>query len=221
MADAVVEGRLSGDDLDATRAQLDALDVDLTGVLDALHVPEDAGEWAASIERILRRIPDGWGRWLRVDRGWYPLVCGVDEQLAAIDRDYVVHQVKEKFGTLRYYFTPSDRATAHIAEMERIVAEAELRSSEICEHTGAPGITMSTVSGWLATLDPAAAPNDYTLISADSSGPWWDAIKRSASDDSEAWMRLAELQHSRAVHLEVICQRLLDALRAERGGPAS
>jgi hypothetical protein len=40
-------------------------------------------------------------RWISHDARWYPLVISLDERLAAIDPDYIVHQVKEKFGTLR------------------------------------------------------------------------------------------------------------------------
>lgn len=71
--------------------------------VDDLRVPEDAGEYAAGLERILRRIPDGWGRWIGCGPGWYRLLVELDTQLAALDPDYRVQQVKEKFGTLRYY----------------------------------------------------------------------------------------------------------------------
>jgi hypothetical protein len=37
---------------------------------DALHIPADAGQHAAALEKILRRIPDGWGRWISHDSGW-------------------------------------------------------------------------------------------------------------------------------------------------------
>ncbi len=44
-----------------------ALDQDR--VLNALHIPADAGEYAADLERILRRIRDGWWRWLGCQKG--------------------------------------------------------------------------------------------------------------------------------------------------------
>ena len=78
-------------------------------VLNSLHVPEDAGEWADGLERILRRIPDGWGRWIDVGKGWYPIIVALDAHLATIDPGYAVHQVKEKFGDLRYYYSGSGR----------------------------------------------------------------------------------------------------------------
>ncbi len=53
---------------------------------------------------MLLRIPDGWGRWISCSRGWYPLLVELDEQLQALLPVYVIHQIKEKFGGLRYYW---------------------------------------------------------------------------------------------------------------------
>lgn len=80
------------------------LDVDYQQLLNEVHVPEDAGEHTEALRGILLRIPDGWGRWISCDRGWYPLLVELDEQLRAVLPNYVLHQVKEKFGGLRYYW---------------------------------------------------------------------------------------------------------------------
>jgi len=80
------------------------LDVDYQHLLDAVHVPEDAGEHAEALRGILLRIPDGWGRWISCDRGWYPLLVELDEKLRTVLPNYALHQVKEKFGGLRYYW---------------------------------------------------------------------------------------------------------------------
>jgi hypothetical protein len=58
----------------------------------------------AAIAAILQRIPETWGRVIRCEKGWYPLIISLDSELAAIYPDYELQQVKEKFGTLRYYF---------------------------------------------------------------------------------------------------------------------
>lgn len=60
-------------------------DLDTVRLLNALHVPSDAGACDEDLERILRRIPDGWGRWIGCDKGWYPLIVELDRQLAALD----------------------------------------------------------------------------------------------------------------------------------------
>ncbi len=89
--------------------------------LDALHVPADAGEHAAGLEAILRRIPPGWGRWISTGPGWYLLLVELDRAIAALVPGYEVHQVKEKLSTLRYYWdlprsSPADRVELDDAE---------------------------------------------------------------------------------------------------------
>ncbi|MGP8241981.1 MAG: hypothetical protein ACLQQB_09505 [Solirubrobacteraceae bacterium] len=78
--------------------------IDHQQILNAMHVPKDAGEHAEALREMLVRIPDGWGRWIRCDRGWYPILVELDEQLRTLLPTYVIHQMKEKFGGLRYYW---------------------------------------------------------------------------------------------------------------------
>lgn len=77
--------------------------MDMEKMLNTIVVPDNAGEYEDGLRKIMSRIPDGWGRWISCDKGWYALICELDEKLADICPDYEVHQVKEKFGTLRYY----------------------------------------------------------------------------------------------------------------------
>ncbi len=39
---------------------------------------------------------------------WYPFIINCHKELHAIDANYTIFQIKEKFGGLRYYFTPSN-----------------------------------------------------------------------------------------------------------------
>jgi hypothetical protein len=71
--------------------------------LNVPRVPHDAGEYADDLRRLLGRIPRGWGRWISCGPGWYPLLVRLNKALAALVPEYEVHQVKEKYGTLRYY----------------------------------------------------------------------------------------------------------------------
>lgn len=71
---------------------------------DATFIPDDAGDYTEGLSNILRRIPPGWGRWISCGAGWYPLLVQLDADISAIAPDYEVHQVKEKFGGLRFYF---------------------------------------------------------------------------------------------------------------------
>lgn len=87
--------------------------------------------------KILQRIPDGWGRWISHAAGWYAIVVACDQRLADIDRDYVVHQIKEKFGTLRFCCAPSSES---VEVFDAITTEAERVSAITCEHCGEPGV---------------------------------------------------------------------------------
>lgn len=72
---------------------------------DTPHMPKDVpDELLLGMADILDRIPRGWGKWISLDAGWYPLIVDLNSKLAALDPDYEIHQVKEKFGTLRFYF---------------------------------------------------------------------------------------------------------------------
>jgi hypothetical protein len=128
----------------------------LRETLEALHIPDDAGDYAEGLRAILVRIPEGWGRWISCDRGWYPLICELDSALAQLDPDYVVHQCKEKFGTLRFY-THSDRFTGLDSEFQRLIDAAEERSAAICELCGAPGRRHTRSSAWVKTVCAACA----------------------------------------------------------------
>jgi hypothetical protein len=92
----------------------------------------------------------------------------------------VAAQVKEKFGTLRFYYhgdwSDEDRKKAELyPHTARIIAEeqrrfvdgavgmAETMSSITCEETGLPGVLHSTGGGrggWLKTLNPDFAKNN-------------------------------------------------------------
>lgn len=56
----------------------------------------------------------------------------------------VVEQVKEKFGTLRFYYSGGDEA------IDGMVRMAESMSSVMCEECGKPG--EQTTGGWIRTL---------------------------------------------------------------------
>lgn len=137
----VHEGTAASEDLQGALKRLPGDDVEQDTLINALHLPADAGPYTEALERILRRIPDGWGRWINHDAGWYPIVTTCDERLAALDPDYVVHQVKEKFGTLRYYCAPSGDPSTQLREtFHHIIGDAERMSAITCERCGEPGI---------------------------------------------------------------------------------
>jgi hypothetical protein len=72
--------------------------------------------------------------------GWFALIDALSETIMAIDPECQASQVKEKFGTLRFYLS-GDHDALRLA-----VGTAEFYSSSVCERTGAPGDLMKTTS---------------------------------------------------------------------------
>ena len=76
-----------------------------------------------------------------VGPGWAGLL---DEIYAALPADAHISQVKEKFGSLRFYV---DGVSEEVYE---IVEKCERRSWTICEFCGKPGKTR--YGGWIKTV---------------------------------------------------------------------
>ena len=94
-----------------------------------------------------------WG--FDVDDGWFDIleklgdgISGLLELVTEEEREqFCVEQVKEKFGSLRYYFTAPDKLHQAISALVR-VAEADSRAT--CELCGKRGEIRS--GGWLKCL---------------------------------------------------------------------
>lgn len=76
--------------------------------------------------------------------GWHLLLFVAARQLEALDEDLKAVQVKEKFGTLRFYLDHYTIAA------EEIIKEAERRSAVTCERCG--GFGKLRKGSWLRTL---------------------------------------------------------------------
>lgn len=122
------------------------------------------------LQAVLDRIPHEWGKSINCGPGWYALIADVDRALATLDPDYVVHQCKEKFGGLRYYFDPSPDTDPVMARAMRLIVDgAEAKSFTICEETGGRGVLMRKKGGhWLRTLDPAKFADDWEVVQRES-----------------------------------------------------
>lgn len=108
--DSVRDLLAAGDDPGEQTAAYNAMrqassNYDPAEMLNKIHMPADAGDMASGLDAIMHRIPDGWGRWISCGKGWYPILIALDNQLRQISPDYTVHQVKEKYGTLRFYYS--------------------------------------------------------------------------------------------------------------------
>lgn len=76
--------------------------------------------------------------------GWYGLVKELITKLLEAGWDGILCQVKEKYGTLRFYIGSSND------EVFDLINEYELLSSSTCEVCGSKGEIISQ-SGWLKT----------------------------------------------------------------------
>ena len=97
-------------------------------------------EYPDFLNPVLARIDPRYGVEIRCDEGWWQLISLCDKELADIDPDYTIFQVKEKFGGLRYYHSPSSPTRAK--EMNAVVAKFEHMCSMTCEKTGKHGYLM-------------------------------------------------------------------------------
>lgn len=124
-------------------------------------------EYPDDILDILNRIPVEWGRWISCDKGWYKLLVDTNRKMNMMWPNYEIHQVKEKFGSLRFYWgiSSEDKDWEALDEnisrtiyeiMGDIADSAERRSSRICEDCGKFGTT-TVLNYWYRTLCPACS----------------------------------------------------------------
>lgn len=78
--------------------------------------------------------------------GWYDIIYDLSKAITKLDPkgNTAAVQVKEKFGTLRFYVNQSTDA------VNDIINQAEFESSRTCEHCGNHGTLHS--DGWCITL---------------------------------------------------------------------
>lgn len=141
-----------------TSNQIDHANDDAARFIDSLHVPDDAGRYHDALVSILEHIPERWGRWISCDAGWYPLITQLHAELCTLDPKYVVHQVKEKFGALRFYAESHTSDDGVRDQFYAHIAAAEQHSARTCERCSAPGELCVSTRGqwhWYKTLCPA------------------------------------------------------------------
>ncbi len=86
--------------------------------------------------------------------GWFTLLKELAEKLEQLpeSKEFKVTQVKEKFGTLRFYMRAKDarKSDALPQTMLDLIAHAESQSAITCEACGDPG-KLSRKGGWWKT----------------------------------------------------------------------
>lgn len=82
-----------------------------------------------------------------VGPGWGGIVEHLVSDLFAEGWNGSVHQVKEKFGGLRFYTGETS------VRMDELIREAEMESFATCEQCGVKeGVTSDPIHGWILTL---------------------------------------------------------------------
>lgn len=85
---------------------------------------------------------------LEIGDGWVGIVRRLLEGCRRAGIEMSVHQVKEKFGGLRFYASTPDESTT---TLYRLVGEAEDEAERTCEECGRPGF-LRTDRPWIRTL---------------------------------------------------------------------
>lgn len=83
--------------------------------------------------------------------GWNRILAQLNAKLSMLDPDYKILQIKEKFGTLRFYYETNTALFSIKEAMNRYVRYAEIESSKICEQCGVEGTLISRKIGWMKT----------------------------------------------------------------------
>lgn len=91
--------------------------------------------------------------YLEIDEGWKQLVYDTHYKLLNIDSEYKIFQIKEKFGSLRYYFDTKYYSSdvKKYKKMIKITNEAEELSKTICQICSKPAM-IRLKNYWYATL---------------------------------------------------------------------
>jgi hypothetical protein len=99
-----------------------------------------------------KRLAEGGWYGCAAPDGWKDIVLRADKMLSHIDPDYKIHQIKEKWGTLRYYFGHNfEYESVEAGIMRAIETWAEQRSANTCEQCGKFG-ELRTDSYYIVTL---------------------------------------------------------------------
>ena len=100
----------------------------------------------------------------------------------------VAEQIKEKFGTLRFYYSGGDERIAGMVEL------AEAMSGGICENCGSMDEEVGrTQREWIQTLCVLCA-TDYTKkIKLSKDGKMWERVHKSRTNPYRAWTCIDEI----------------------------
>lgn len=155
--------------------------------------------------------------WLSIGHaGWQPLLRELDSKLAERWPEYTIEQVKEKFGTLRFYASPNIATPdfgeegyeawrdENVTPFYDLIREYEDKSADICELCGKPG-KVGDRNYWYSTRCPDCAPQGW--VAEDVICGHKSIVDDTCTDCGRE--RVARLEHSddtlQGVHLNGTC----------------
>ena len=103
-------------------------------------------------DEIKERVAKGMGCASQIREGWFDLVRKLDSDIANLYPEYTIDQIKEKFGTLRFYIgsIPDSASDEDYKIIRELISKAESKSGEICDVCGSDG-KGSSRNGWYVT----------------------------------------------------------------------
>lgn len=104
------------------------------------------------ISLLLDRIPQGYGRYISCEKGWHNIIIDLNKDLSYLIPNYTLYQVKEKFGTLRYYIEYNGVPQNILEIVKKLISYAEYLSSTTCEYCGVRENVKLRERGWVKTL---------------------------------------------------------------------
>lgn len=101
---------------------------------------------------IIKTAPSIYGEdfYFECDDGWFKLLLDLSLELSRF-KYLKITQLKEKFGSLRVYFTNVDYEANSSKLIEQIISKYENISTDICEVCGNPGKLINN-HGWYKTV---------------------------------------------------------------------
>jgi hypothetical protein len=114
--------------------------------------------------------------------GWHPLIFSLLENIDNLigpKRAIAVDQIKEKFGSLRFYWR-SDLPASDVDAIQKLIADAEHASTITCEICGKPGIIEAWNGGFYQANCVEHARVSFQSRRKGSAGSGWKL-------DMKAW----------------------------------
>ena len=101
---------------------------------------------------------ENWPQTIDTEPGWHPLIQQLDQQLHQLTPGYTIQQIKQKYGTLRYYAQPPQNTPPHTTtQFHKLIQQTEQQSAHTCETCGQPATTQKT-KNWYHTHCPQHQP---------------------------------------------------------------